>query len=65
MIRSVVTRKAKEPINVLLKRFKKRVNASGHIQELKENKTYTKPTTERRKAKQKAIRDNKRQNRGL
>lgn len=47
-------------INRALKIFKRRVIQSGHIQELKDRKEYTKPTTVRRKKKQRAIRAEKR-----
>lgn len=43
-------------INRALKKFKRGVIESGHIFELKERQQYTKPTTKRRKQKQKAIR---------
>ena len=39
-----------------LKIFKRRVMDSGHLQEVRDNKQYTKPTTVRRKQKQQAIR---------
>ena len=45
----------KGDINRALKKYKRRVNDSGHLLELRERKTYTKPTTVRRKAKQQAI----------
>ena len=44
-------------INKALKIFKRLVFDSGHIQELKDRKEYTKPTVVRRKQKQKAIRE--------
>ena len=44
-------------INKALKRFKRVVSESGHLQELRERQQYTKPTTIRRKAKQQAIRE--------
>jgi ribosomal protein S21 len=44
-------------INKALKIFKRLVFDSGHIQELKDRKEYTKPTTVRRKQKQKALRE--------
>lgn len=47
-------------INKALKIFKRMVNESGHIQELKERREYTKPTTKKRLIKQKAIRNNER-----
>jgi small subunit ribosomal protein S21 len=40
-----------------LKKFKKKVNESGHLLELRERKEYVKPTTKRRLQKQKAIRE--------
>ena len=46
----------KGDITRALKIFKRRVMDSGHIQELKDRKNYTKPTTVRRKQKQQAIR---------
>ena len=47
----------KGDVNRALKKYKRRVNDSGHLLELRERKTYTKPTTVRRKAKQQAIRE--------
>jgi len=41
-----------------LKVFKKKVLSSGHIDELKQRKEFTKPTTKRRLIKQKAKRRN-------
>lgn len=41
-----------------LKMFKRKVEASGHLLELRERKEYTKPTTKRRLIKQKALREN-------
>lgn len=41
-----------------LRVFKKKVLSSGHIDELKQRREYTKPTTKRRLVKQKAIRRN-------
>lgn len=40
-----------------LKVFKKKVNDSGHLLELRERKEYVKPTTKRRLQKQKAVRE--------
>ena len=40
-----------------LKKFKKKVNESGHLLELRERKEYVKPTTKRRLTKQKAVRE--------
>jgi small subunit ribosomal protein S21 len=45
----------KGDINRALKIFKKRGFNSGHIQELKDNKEYTKPSVSKRKKKQKAV----------
>jgi small subunit ribosomal protein S21 len=44
-------------INKALKIFKRLVFDSGHIQELRERKEYTKPKVVRRKQKQKAVRE--------
>ena len=41
-----------------LKVFKKKVLSSGHIDELKQRREFTKPTTKRRLVKQKAKRRN-------
>lgn len=49
----------KGDINKALKKFKRGVIESGHIAELKERQQFTKPTTERRKKKQDAIRNAK------
>ena len=43
-----------------LKVFKKKVNDSGHLLELRERKEFTKPKTVRRTIKLKAIRENQR-----
>ncbi len=48
-------------LNKALKIFKKKVNDSGHLLELRERKEYTKPKTVRRTIKLKAIRENQRQ----
>ena len=53
----VAVKVIKGDINRALKKYKRRVNDSGHLLELRERKTYTKPTTVRRKAKQQAIRE--------
>jgi len=47
-------------IGKALKVFKSKVAKSGHIEELKNRREYTKPTTKRRLIKQKAIRENER-----
>lgn len=44
-------------INRALRKFKRAVNESAHLQELRERQTYTKPKTVRRKQKQQAIRE--------
>jgi ribosomal protein S21 len=46
-------------INRALKLYKKKVEKSGHINELRERKYYTKPTTKKRLVKNTAIRKNK------
>ena len=46
-------------INKALKLFKRKGMDSGHLQELRDRKEYTKPKTVRRVQKQKAIRANK------
>jgi ribosomal protein S21 len=51
----------KQDINKALKEFKRKVIKSGHIIELKNRKEYTKPTTQKREEKQKAIRRNQRE----
>ncbi len=42
-----------EDINSLLKRFKRKVEASNHIQELKERRYFIKPSAKKRIAKNK------------
>ena len=51
----------KQDINKALKEFKRKVIKSGHIIELRNRKEYTKPTTERREQKNKAIRKQQRE----
>ena len=51
----------KGDINRALKKYKRKVNDSGHLQELRERQTYTKPKTIRRKTKMDAVRNNKRE----
>lgn len=51
----------KQDINKALKEFKRKVIKSGHIFELRNRKEYTKPTTERREQKNKAIRKQQRE----
>jgi ribosomal protein S21 len=53
----VAVKVIKGDINRALKKYKRKVNDSGHLLELRERKTYTKPKTIRRKAKQQAIRE--------
>ena len=48
-------------INKALKVFKKKVNESGHLLELRDRKEFVKPTTARRLTKEKAVRENQRQ----
>ena len=47
----------KGDINRALKKFKRGVMDSAHLQEFRERQYYTKPKTIRRKAKQQAIRE--------
>ena len=55
MSKKLVTVKVRKgDINRALKRFKRAVMDSGHLFELRERQEYTKPTTIRRKQKQKA-----------
>ena len=49
----------KGDINKALKKLKRGIIESGHIDELKDRKEFTKPTTKRRKKKQEAIRNAK------
>ena len=49
----------KGDINKALKKLKRGIIESGHIDELKDRKEFTKPTTKRRKKKQEAIRNSK------
>ena len=51
----------KQDINKALKEFKRKVIKSGHIIDLKNRKEYTKPTTQKREEKQKAIRRSQRE----
>lgn len=53
----VAVKVIKGDINRALKKYKRKVNDSGHLLELRERKTYTKPKTIRRKQKQNAIRE--------
>ena len=45
-------------ISKALKIFKKKVSESGHLEELRERRYFTKPTTKRRLEKQQAVRRN-------
>lgn len=51
----------KGDINRALKKYKRKSNDSGHLQELRERQQYEKPKTTRRIQKQKAIREQQRQ----
>ena len=62
MAKRVVVEVRNGDLNKALKIFKKKVIQSGHIQELKDRKEYVKPKTERRIAKQAAIRKEYRKN---
>ena len=50
------TKVIKGDINRALKRFKSATMDSGHLEELKERKQYTKPTTKKRKMMKDAVR---------
>jgi len=45
----------KDNINKALKLFKRKFKQTGVLKEVRERKNYTKPTTKRRKQKEKAI----------
>jgi len=51
----------KGDINRALKKYKRKVNDSGHLLELRERQQYEKPKTTRRKQKQQAVREQQRQ----
>ena len=51
------TKVIKGDINRALKRFKSATIESGHLEELKERKQYTKPTTKKRKMMKDAVRN--------
>ena len=51
----------KGDINRALKKYKRKVNDSGHLMELRERQEFKKPTTVRRKQKQQAIREQNKQ----
>ena len=46
-------------IQAALKKFKNKVNDSGHLQELRDRKRYVKPSAVRRKQKMDAVREQK------
>jgi small subunit ribosomal protein S21 len=46
-------------IEKALKQFKRKTSDSGHLQEFRDRKEYTKPTTKRRKQKLQAVRTEK------
>ena len=46
-------------INKALKLFKRKFKQTGILKEVRERKNYTKPTTKRRKQKEKAIKNQK------
>ena len=50
-----VERRGGEEIASMLKRFKRKVEASGHLVELRERKEFIKPSVVKRKAKQQVI----------
>lgn len=50
-IRTGVCAKEQENINQALRRFKKKVEESGKLLDLREKEFYEKPTTERKRAK--------------
>ena len=45
----------KDNINKALKQFKRKFKQTGILKKVRDKKTYTKPTTKRRLAKEKAI----------
>ena len=53
----VAVKVIKGDINRALKKYKRKVSDSGHLLELRDRKTYTKPKTIRRREKQQAIRE--------
>jgi small subunit ribosomal protein S21 len=53
------TKVVRGDINKALKRFKSVTMDSGHLDELKERKQYTKPTTKKRKMMKDAVRNQK------
>jgi len=57
----VAVKVIKGDINRALKKYKRKTNDSGHLQELRDRKTFTKPKTVRRVQKQQAVREQQRQ----
>lgn len=57
----VAVKVIKGDINRALKKYKRKVNDSGHLMELRDRQQYEKPKTTRRVQKQKAIREQQRQ----
>ena len=61
MARLVSVKKRKgEPFQKMWKRFKRKVNDSEHLGELRERKYFVKPSIKKRKQKQEAVRELKR-----
>lgn len=58
-----VTLKEKEPFEVAMRRFKRTIEKSGLLNELREREFYEKPTTERKRKKEAAVKRTKRQKR--
>ena len=58
----VVVKVKKGNITQALKLFKRKGMDSGHPDELRDRKYYTKPTTKRRRSKQEAVRKQQREN---
>lgn len=56
MARNVSVKVINNDIARALKSFKRKVNDSGHLQELRDRQEYLKPSTVKRRNKQKAIR---------
>lgn len=55
-----VKKRRNEPFQKMLKRFKRKVNDSEHLMELRERKHFVKPSLKKRKQKEEAIRELKR-----
>jgi small subunit ribosomal protein S21 len=55
-----VKKRKNEPFQKMLKRFKRKVNDSEHLTELRERKHFVKPSLKKRKQKEEAIRELKR-----